>query len=289
MILCRDFTFIHMPKNAGSFVETVLRKIFCTTPRPLAGLVDRWDRHITNRVLNRKPHCYATIGWQLLLKGYAEILVHGFASEAPANRLMRPMLTVLRDPLDRSISEFEFRWWEWSGAKHPNEEKIRRVYPEWPYISSFRDYVFLRDEFHTRFQEAVPARNRVGIQTETFIRFFCRNPHEILAGGADSLSMDRVLCNLFDIHFLNMDFLNLELAAYLRGQGVSDAAAQRAERHDRVLPENRGRAEHKNYAAYYDDELLEHVRSKEAIVLAIWEMVSKGCRTSADLKRCAGL
>lgn len=289
MILCPRFTFIHIPKNAGSFVEAVLRSAFRTTPRRLIPLVERWDVLVTNRILNRKPHCYLSTGWQRLMKGYAEILVHGFASEAPANRLHRPMLAVLRDPLDRSISEFEFRWWEWSGARHPNEDSIRRRYPDWPFIKSFRDHVLLRDEFHTLFQEDVRPVDRVGIQTETLIRFCCRNPRQLLASGASGLSLPRVLADLHDIHFLNMDFLNTELASYLRAEGVSPEVAARAEHHERVLPANRGRMEHKDFDRYYDSELLDHVRLKEAIAMQFWKMATDGCRTAADFQRCAGL
>jgi 2-polyprenyl-3-methyl-5-hydroxy-6-metoxy-1,4-benzoquinol methylase len=65
--------------------------------------------------------------------------------------------------------------------------------------------------------------------------------------------------------------------------------AAAAEGHERVLPDNRGRSEHKNYAAYYNDETLEHVAKKEAIVLAIWKLIAEGCRATADLRLKVGL
>jgi hypothetical protein len=285
MIFTREFTFIHIPKNAGSFVETILRKIyapsnFCSTS------VDLFlSRYFLSRIINRKPYCYWSVMPQFLCKGFAEILTHGWASEAPLRFKSKPFLAVMRDPLDRYISEFEFQWWQWSGAIHPNAALIKRKYPDWPHITSFSDDVYLRNEYHTLFQQGVPLENRVGIQTETFIRFFCKNPHQLLSFGAPRLTIQQVIEDLFEIHFLNMDFLNIEFSAYLAANGVEKKFAKMVESHEKVLPHAKGRSLHKNYEKYYSAQLMEYVLHVEDICIKIWKLISSGCRTTYDLRR----
>ena len=285
MILTREFTFIHIPKNAGSFVETILRKIYAPSNLCFASADLLLNRYFISRILNRKPYCYWSVWPQFLFKGFAEILTHGWASEAPLQSKTKPFLSVMRDPLDRYISEFEFRWWQWSGAVHPNVAEIKKKYPSWPNIDSFSADVYLRNEFHTMLQQGVPLENRVGIQTETFIRFFCRHPRQLLALGLPELTIEKVIDDLFDIHFLNMDFLNSELSIYLTDKGVNKSLANMAKSHEKVLPNAKGRSIHKNYEVYYSEPLQEYVAHVEGIGVSIWNMMASGCRTTSDLQR----
>lgn len=285
MILTSRFSFIHIPKNAGSFVETVLRKVYAPSNIYSTSLNLFLNRYFFSRIRDHKPYCYWGVIPQFLFKGFAEILIHGWASEAPLAFKNKPFLAVMRDPLDRYISEFEFKWWQWSGAIHPNTTLIKIKYPNWPHISSFSDDVYLRNEFHTLFQQEHPLENRVGIQTETFIRFFCKNPYQLLSLGKSRLTIKSVIEDLFDIHFLNMDFLNTELSSYLAMKGVEKNLAKMAESHEKVLPNEMGRSIHKNYDEYYSEQLMEYVIRVEEIILSIWNLISLGCRTTSDLRR----
>jgi len=285
MILTPKFCFIHIPKNGGSFVETVLRKVYGPS-NVYSTSVDLFlNRYFFSRIRDRKPYCYWGVMPQFFYKRFAEILIHGWASEAPSRFKNKPFLAVMRDPLDRYISEFEFKWWQWSGAIHPNAALIKSKYPDWPHIASFSDDVYLRNEFHTLFQQSVPLENRVGIQTETFIRFFCKNPFQLLSLGASRLTIRNVIEDLFDIHFLNMDFLNAELSGYLAKNGVEKKLAEMAESHEKVLPNKMGRSIHKNYEEYYSEHLMEYVLRVEGICICIWNLIASGCRTTADLRR----
>jgi len=174
MILTPKFCFIHIPKNGGSFVETVLRKVYGPS-NVYSTSVDLFlNRYFFSRIRDRKPYCYWGVMPQFFYKRFAEILIHGWASEAPSRFKNKPFLAVMRDPLDRYISEFEFKWWQWSGAIHPNAALIKSKYPDWPHIASFSDDVYLRNEFHTLFSKAFPWKIVWAFKLKPSYVFFVR-------------------------------------------------------------------------------------------------------------------
>jgi len=208
------------------------------------------------------------------MRGYGEVLVHGHCSSLPACHAKIPLLAVLRDPMDRYISEYEFRWWANSGVQHPYHKEIIAKYPGWPNSHSFEEEVELRHEYHTRWQNHLPVEQRVGIQTEHFIRFFCHSPRKLLSEGK-RLNAETIIKALYPIEFLQMENLNQELAEFLRYRGCAEAKCRLAENHKKVLPGGRGRKKHGNLEQYYSKDLEEKVRLREALILEVISKLAK--------------
>mgnify|MGYP006424827491 CR=1 FL=1 len=282
MLFTRDFIFIHMPKNVGSFVEEVLRKIYGrqdTTEK----LYRKFAAPMIAKIENREPHCFRAVPFQLIMRGYAEALIHGHCYSLPEKYAHRKLLAVLRDPLDRYISEYEFRWWSFSGRKHPQHDKIIAEYPHWPHEHSFSEEIEIRHRFHTQWQMNLCPSDRVGIQTEHFIRFFCREPRALLAKGG-KLTLKEVCNALYPVHFLNMENVNSELASFLKIQGCSQQQCAIAEEHQKVLPAGRGRAKHGDIDDYFTAEMRERVENRETLLTNIWKAVRKGDHTAEALQ-----
>jgi hypothetical protein len=284
MLLFKDFSFVHLPKAGGSFVEKILLGT-------LGGRRDRGQpargpvaRRFHEFVTGTKPWCYWSVAPQMLLFGHAELLKHGFAEEMPGSRKHLPVLGVFRDPLDRYISQFEFRWFARSGVAHPRASEIKAKFPEWPGSESFAENFAIRNEFFSTFQRHLPLEGRVGIQTEEFVSFFCKNPARLLANGSQGLSPREVAENLYDVHLLNMGRLNADLALFLEARGMSGGVLEMVRGHGRVLPGSKGREVHGNIGDYFGAGLLREAQEKEKIALHFWRLVQKGCRTKQEFR-----
>jgi hypothetical protein len=282
MILLKNFSFIHLPKSGGSFVEKILRRTFGRNPDAASSKRNRLARRLHQFVTGTKPWCYWSVAPQMFFFGYAELLKHGFADDLPPSRKKGLLLGVFRAPLDRYISQYEFRWLARSGATHSRSMDIQKKHPGWPGKESFRENFEIRNEFFSIFQCHLPVSERVGIQTEEFVSFFCKNPAGLLSEGARGLTLEKVAENLYDIHLLNMESLNSELALFLQAFGVSEQLLDIVRNHERVMPGSKGREVHGNLGDYYDAQLLEEAVAKEKIAIHFWQLMQQGCRKKSD-------
>ncbi|NOG51695.1 MAG: sulfotransferase family 2 domain-containing protein [Chloroflexi bacterium] len=162
MIITDRFVYIHMPKTGGTFVETVLRKIH----EKRGDLIEhrRADQPPRRRSLRdlfkkRRPVFLELIN----LAGPNEWNQHGRVSQIPPEHRDKPVLTTLRNPYDRYVSQYEFKWWQ----QHPetffrNVGDLKTKYPQYPDIS-FAEFVevsntFSADELEAAFRPTGSAR-----------------------------------------------------------------------------------------------------------------------------------
>lgn len=285
MIITKNFSFIHMPKIGGSFVEEILCASFGKGSDWHNLKKGRIFKQVLNFLTTVKPFCYWSVGPQILLQGYAELLKHGFADELPASKKNQPVLGVYRHPLDRYISQYEFRWHARSGQSHSRSAEIKRKYPSWPASESFRQNFEIRNEFFTLFQTHLPLSERVGMQTEELVSYFCKKPADLLSEGIKGLTFEKVVDSMYNVRFLRMESLNEEMALFLKSCNLSDERVLWAKNHARVLPGSRGREVHGNFLDYYDSELLEIAQNKEKIALFFWNCIESGCRTRDEFQQ----
>lgn len=287
MIITENFSFIHMPKIGGSFVEEILCASFGRGLHKHTVKKGRIFNQVYNFFITVKPFCYWAVGPQILLRGYAELLKHGFADELPSSKKNQLVLGVYRHPLDRYISQYEFRWHARSGQTHIRSAEIQKKYPAWPANESFRENFEIRNEFFTLFQTHLPLSDRVGIQTEELISYFCKNPADLLSSGCKGLTIQKVVNAMYDVRFLRMESLNEEMALFLQNFHLSKEKISWVQRHERVLPGSKGREIHGNFSDYYDSELLEMANHKERIALFFWSCIESGCRTREQFRLAA--
>ena len=284
MIITDKFSFIHMPKIGGSFVEEVLSGAFGRRLHKHTLKNGRISKQIYNFLTTIKPFCYWSVLPQIFLQGYAELLKHGFADDLPRSKKKQLVLGAYRHPLDRYISQYEFRWLARSGQTHVHAAEIQKKYPAWPSSESFRENFEIRNEFFSLFQGHLPLSQRVGMQTEELISYFCKNPREVLSQGSKNLTPRKVVESMYDIRLLRMESLNDEMALFLKDCNLSEEKVDWARRHERVLPGSKGRKIHGNLSEYFDSELLEVAKNKEDIALFFWNCLERGCRTREQFR-----
>ena len=131
MIFTDRFVYVHEPKTGGTFVTSMLFRLY--------GL--RWTRwtHLRNalfgRVRCRHPRYGALVH---------DSNKHGGCNEIPPPQRGKKVLATVRNPFDLYVSQYEFGWWRRAEFLRHYEAlpRFREEYPNFPDLS-FAEYVQL--------------------------------------------------------------------------------------------------------------------------------------------------
>ena len=255
MILTDRFVFIHMPKTGGTFVTRALQRLhggWRTIPRPRTryGPLVLMDKHGTCR-------------------------------DIPASHRNLPIVSALRNPFDRYVSQYEYGWWRRHVEGVPIE-RLRALQPTYPDLS-FAEFVELATEHFTTLVSPLPPGDRPGFHTEQLCRFYFRDPQEAFA------RMDEVYIasgayqeDMFPVEYLRTENLTEDLCGFLERAGYQrkDIAAVRRMRPvypprvrrsplDHLLryrPRRRGA----EWQGRYTPQLRELVRHRERFLLCLF-------------------
>lgn len=242
MIQTDDFVYIHMPKTAGTFVAHILARVYGK------------DRL---RNVNR----------------------HGTSSDIPPEYAGVPIVSTLRNPYERYVSQYRFGWWKMHPEMFCGEAEMRRMFPHYPELS-FAEYLELANaKFMGCFRERsngfanhhFPPQRRLGWHTEQFVRFYFRNPREVFARiDEDYIAEDRFRRDLYEVRFLRVDRVNRELYEFLAEIGHPRRDLEFILSAAKVFPVEGGRQPGDRWQDYYTPELTELVRTRERLLFKIF-------------------
>ena len=242
MIVTPDFVFLHLPKTGGTFVTHVL-----------SGLYGDRLRNVDK---------------------------HGTCSDIPETDRGKPLLSTMRSPYDRYVSQYRFGWWVMHPEDYCGEETMREIYPHYPEIS-FPEFLSLAN---TRFvnchrsaptgfvNDNFPEERRLGWHTENFVRFFCRDARGVFA-RLDEEAIERAdfVADMFDVHFLRTANLRQGLHDFLLGFGHRPEDLAFILSADRVLPDEGGRRpEGDRWESYYTPGIKDFVRTRERLIFRLF-------------------
>lgn len=245
MLITPDFVFVHMPKTGGSFVARMLRMAYGDRA------TEYGDKHAT-------------------------------CEQIPASECDKPILSVVRSPWDRYVSQYHYGWWKTHPEAYCDTAPILRDHPTYPQID-FDAFVRIANVHFlnthrgvpTGFANArLPAAQAPGWHTEQFVRFFCRSPRDAFAAiGADELASGRLPDYEYPVRFLQTERLNRDLSQALGdclGDGPQTQALRaRIEEHAPVLPDEAyEQRQSRETIGYYDPALTDFVRRREAFLFA---------------------
>lgn len=250
MILTPGFVYIHLPKTGGTFVTSVLERVL-KPPRP-ATRFGRFLRRLRGRT------------WHDTNK-------RGTVSEIPPSHRGLPVLTTIRNPFDRCVSQYEFAWWKERTREWVDREAIRREFPSFPDLSfpefveaSARHFPLLRGS-------PLPPERRLGYQSEQFVRTYFRDPAAAWSRIDDAWIAARGWeGEMGPIRFLRMEHLNADLHAFLREQGLPADRIDFVLTEGRILPAGPRRPEGRTWESWYTPELRARVRERERLLFALF-------------------
>jgi hypothetical protein len=242
MIVTPDFVFIHYPKTGGTFVTHILSRLY-------------GDRAV-------------------------DLDKHGTCSDIPEADRSKPLLSTVRNPYDRYVSQYRFGWWKIYPDDYCGVAAMRDLYPHYPDLT-FEEFLHLAN---TRFMNShngvptgfvndnFPEERRLGWHTENFIRFFCRDPRQVYA-RLDEAAIERAdfVREMFDVHFLRTDRLRQGLHDFLASLGHRPEDLAFILSAERVLPDEGGRRpEGDRWDSYYTPRLKELVRTRERLIFRLF-------------------
>jgi hypothetical protein len=239
MLITPDFVFIHMPKTGGTFITEMLRLAYG------ARAVETGRKH-------------------------------GTCEEIPVADREKPILSVIRSPFDRYVSQYHYGWWKTHPQEYCDPALILQAFPEYPEIS-FEDFVMLANRYFINVHRGVangyaspklPPDLTLGWHSEQFIRFFCRDPHRAFASiTEDDLQRGHLDTFEYPVEFLRTETLNRDLADYLQRYDVDAALLNKVRTHHRVMPEEAHESRARPHARdYFDRRLGDFVRHKETFI-----------------------
>ena len=250
MILTDRFVYIHLPKTGGTFVTTVLERLF-KPPRP---------RHFGERVLRR-----------LKGKAWRDTNKPGFCSEIPERHRGLPVAACIRNPYDRYVSQYHFGWWKTNRQPWIDWDSIVRDFPSFPDLT-FPQFVEVASARFQRLRGSrAPAGDPLGFHTEQFVRYFFRDPAAAWPLLDDAYIAGRLWeRDMVPVNFLRTEHLNGDLHAFLLGLGLPAAAIAFVLEEGRILPAGPKRTDAKPWQEYYTPELKALVRRRERLLFALF-------------------
>lgn len=216
MLITSTFVVINLPKSGSSFVRTVLKSIYA---RRRGGMIG-WP---WLRAGGGRDRLHELILPNIRLPGRPKDQ-HGTVAQIPARDRDKAIVSVVRDPHTKMVSEYRFRWW----ADHPplNPARLRRLLPSFPDLS-FAEFLVLSDHLAAaKVGEAVAAR--IGNLTIEFVQFFFADPATALGRMSDDyIRSGAFKRDMASVEFLQHEDLNRELASFLgrSGFGADEVAS----------------------------------------------------------------
>lgn len=211
MLITDRFVMLNFPKTGSSFARSVLKELHAPTGlRRLLSKFLRLDTGLREELVvpyRFKParHSYPS--------------QHGVYTQIPLAHRDKTIMSIMRDPLDRLISAYEFK--HWARYQHGHEDRIRARFPSFPDLS-FEDFIDFSYSFTGSDVPPDGMRAEVGPLTVKFVRFFARDPlrtmHSLYDGFDLAVARDEHFPTL---RLLHMENLREELTAFLLEMGYA--------------------------------------------------------------------
>ncbi len=197
MLITPDFVVINMPKTGSTFLRTVLTDIYRRS-RPAAEFRELMLPHLEQPKRGRDQH--------------------GSVRQIPPEHASKLVVSIARNPADKVISAYEFRFWE---ERPPLGMRVaREMFPHFPNLT-FGEYLKMAERSNaTRLDGDNPLG--LGPQTITFMQMYFNKPVSTVDYRSPSYFLDGAYRrDMPAIRFLRFEKLRDELAAFLAEFGFT--------------------------------------------------------------------
>lgn len=226
MLVAAHFLVLNLPKSGSSFVRAVVKDLY----RRRRGRYPAWWPHRSGSDRFLKELILPNVR----LPGRSRDQ-HGIAAQIPRRFRDRPIVSVIRDPYAKLVSDYRFRWWATYPPLPPAE--LARLFPQFPGLS-FDEYLRLSDHVAARKVVATTGAGpstALGNLTVEFVQFFFRDPATALRRMSDDyVASGAFRADMAPVAFLRQERLNEELADFLARHGFAAAEVTSARAHAAV-------------------------------------------------------
>lgn len=271
MVITDHLVFVHMPRTGGTFVESVLRKIHQKRGDFIEERQEDAPTPLKNRLMGMvsKRSTFLNLLQQTRHGVWNQ---HGTIALIPQAHAHKPVITILRNPLDGYVSEYEFKLWKTDPAAfRVDVEAVRRKFAAFPDIT-FAQFIDFLDDTVERWHADHPAfpERVLGYYTLQFLLFYLAKP---LAEQRDAayLGDRKYLADVRpDLHFLFMHNLNQNLHDTLLGLGYAPEEVAFIPNQQKIYPKGGGRSEGQTWQQYYAPALMARAREREKMLFGLF-------------------
>jgi len=218
------------------------------------------NNRILRRILRLKP-------------GYFDTLKHDLYIDVPESEKGKPILATVRNPYDRYVALFYYRWW----ATHPEEKfndisEVKRIYPHFPEVS-FDEYVKFSNTLKKRLTvPGLDIEDEKGYLTQTFIKCYFSDPQKAYEkAGPEYIESREYLRDMGKVDFIHTENINVELYEYLLKKGHKERKIRFILEMDRIRPVGEGKTRPDyNWKKHYTPKLRKYVREKEDLLFRLF-------------------
>ncbi|NEQ65780.1 MAG: sulfotransferase family protein [Symploca sp. SIO2D2] len=250
MLITDKFVFIHQPKTGGTFVAQVLNKL-------------HWGRRLS-RFVARAP---------MKLSG-KKVKWHQTCNEIPESERGKQIISIVRNPYERYISNYYYRNWGMHPERWPSNiiDELKALYPHFPEVS-FDEFVnFANTHLIKRHLKVPPDKTNLGLCSWDFVRFYFKNPDDVCTIIDDAyIEQKKYREDMYNIHFLRTENLNQDLYNFLLSMGYPDRKIRFIQNLDKIQPKSQGKERpNSDWKSYFTPELKKIVRTKEKFILSLF-------------------
>lgn len=206
MIITKNFVMLNYPKTGSTFSRSVIKAIFEQREQKRSPFIKQ-----VRRLFNIWDY-YELLVPSTWLKG-ADVphqSQHGGYIHIPKSHRNKHIFSVIRNPLVRFASLYEFKFWE--QKPFLSQDFLSSKYPGFPNLSIEQFYEYHIDTMlYGRLSKPDDSLN-LGPQTVQFIQMFFKDPYRILDNMSEKyLESDEYLKDIAPVTFLKQENLRTEL------------------------------------------------------------------------------
>jgi hypothetical protein len=205
MLITDRFVMLNFPKTGSAFTRDALKQLHRPGRIRQAMEYRGWMKPgLTEHLM--LPYFFTET--QTASEGLVNS-EHGVLLQIPQAHRHKPVFSIVRDPIKRLVSAYEFRSW----AKHPipDLDQAMQWFPNFPDLS-FEDFFRMNRELILPYIQPEKMQVQVGPLTTQFIRFYAREPVRTMLSLRENTDLRKDYELHFpQIHFLHTENLNQEL------------------------------------------------------------------------------
>lgn len=262
MIITDKFVMLNLPKTGSSFARHAIKKLY--------EKYDAFPYNVLKKIKGIEiPELFELMFPILDTQNNIGFKTqHGTYQQIPHEFRNKKIITITRNPFDRYVSAYLFRWW----VDHPYAS-VARIKDKWPHYPdlSFEEYYQMIHVFGRadRLKQIVP-RMDLGISTIQFIQFYFYDPRSVLAlMDEEYILKKKYLNDMPEICFLHQENLNAELTNFLLSMGFSNKQVQFIKDEKKINVTSRSQ-EQKNYSKFYNQNLIKKIQERDKLLFDIF-------------------
>lgn len=256
MVITKDFIFIHLPKTGGTFVTKILKEVYQYNGSYVS---------IKNKLYLRYRKIWNN---ELIPNTNRQYGQHGGCNQIPTKYKNLPIVSIIRNPFDRYVSQYEFGWWK---KYSPIEKNVMiNEFPNYPDLS-FNDYLkYLNNILIQKLLKGFKPKINIGIMTYQFVLYYFKNPIEVLKNLDENYLKGNYINDLYRITFLRQQNLNEDLYNLLLQNGFAAHKIDFIKNSKKIYPKEGGRMEYSNWKDYYDKDHLKIILNFDSLIFNIF-------------------